>query len=76
MTFFSVPREQVADVTDCRDNNTGLFPNNGDQGSSTAGNIHRPELQKDLFLKIANEKLQASENVWDIPFLYLSYEKY
>ena len=48
LLFFSVTREEVAGVTDCRDNDTGSFPNNDDQGSSSAGNIHHPELQSDL----------------------------
>ena len=46
--IYSVPREGIADVTDCRDNDTVSFPNNDDQGSSSAANIHHPELENDL----------------------------
>ena len=67
---FPVPWEEIAGVTDCRDNDTGSFSNNDDQGSSSAGNISswKPKWSS----KIENDKLKASENFWDCPFYNFS----
>ena len=48
LIFFPVPWEEIAGVTDCRDNDTGSFPNNDDQGLSSSGFIYHPELQNEL----------------------------
>ena len=68
LLFFSILGEEITGVTDCRDNDTGSIPNYDDQGSSSAGGIHRPEIQNDLQnweWEITSER----EIFWDIPFL-------
>ena len=49
---FSVPREEICSVTGCKrtgkPRNTRSFPNNNNQGSSSADNIYQPELQIEL----------------------------
>ena len=47
LLFFSNLGEEIAGVTDCRDNDTGSFPNNDDQWLSSAGIIYHPELQNE-----------------------------
>ena len=69
---FSVPREEICSVTGCKrtgkPRNTRSFPNNDNQGSSSAGNIHHPELQKEpKKLRMRNYK-RARELLRDIPF--------
>ena len=72
--LFSVPREEIADVTDCRDNDTGSFPNNDDQGSSSAGNIHHPELQSDRWkMRMINYKRARTLEIFQI--LHFSMKK-
>ena len=68
---FSVPREEIRSVTDCKrtrkPRNTRSFPNNDNQGSSSAGNIHHPELQNaPKKLRMKNYK-RARELLRDIP---------
>ena len=46
--FFPVPWEEIAGVTDCRDNDPGSFSNIDDLGLSSAGIIYHPELQNEL----------------------------
>ena len=74
---FSVPREEIRSVTGCKrtrkPRNTRSVPNNDNQGSSSAGNIHHSELQNELTnLRMRNYKRAREFLRYSI--LYLLFE--
>ena len=73
LIFFPVPWEEIAGVTDCRDNDNRSFSNNDDQGLSSAGIIYHPELQNELKkLRMRNYKRarELLSNSYFLTFLW------